>query len=324
MRHLRYSKHRALAVALCLLAALLAFHRAAAQTVQIPVLPNQIETSTWSGFIIVDENDLLANSQVSATIVVPQITRDELANCVKHPNVNSGVQTISIWVGIDGFTPNGKGSDRLLQAGVNGTVFCDVKNFVKYDSFVELLPAAAKPCRDPITKQPLSVQAGNHIVVTVNGRGVVMDNLDTNESCNVLVGKKLIPIGNSAEWIVERRCIENVLTTLADYGNGITIFSNASVLYQNSDTSGSYTAILSPGGYAYSTANGLVSPPITGPWYQLTMYEPLKAGGRENLSAATAPPLPVMVGSNPLTYDFSFQHDPVFQKNPTDCKHVNP
>jgi hypothetical protein len=148
--------------------------------------------------------------------------------------VCTGTDYSAAWVGMDGF--NGASPD-VVQAGTESDAACsDGTTTGTYYAWYEWYPAFE-------TRINLPIYPGNDISVQVDvssptAAGVFMTNETTNQYVAIGFGPPAGTrfVGNSAEWIVERPELNNVLTTLANYvtdymSNTITLLygSNAAV-----------------------------------------------------------------------------------------------
>jgi len=175
-------------------------------------------------------------SSVTAEYVVPRAVN---APC------DGGTDYTSAWVGLDGWNSN-----DVLQAGTESDASCHgVSTTSIYYAWYEWYPSY-ETAIDPGT---FPVSAGDNLSVTVWNTSPAVGhaylvNLNTGLSVslqfNAPAGTSLK--GNSAEWIVERPMVGNVLANLADYARDY--FSGASAQY-------STTTIVPKQGSAVSMVN---------------------------------------------------------------------
>ncbi|MCW4046746.1 MAG: G1 family endopeptidase [Candidatus Bathyarchaeota archaeon] len=162
--------------------------------------PPVLRVKQWSGYIVnlhgQNSSDLVAS--VSASWIVPSV----------KPSENNTFS--SVWVGVGGY-----GEKTLIQAGTEQE-FVDGRAY--YFAWYELLPAYMTR----ITT--MRVQPGDMVSVAIS-----LVNANTNtwliEVNDVTRGgrfQKTVVYNSSrlsAEWIVERPNVDNVTSTLANFGN---------------------------------------------------------------------------------------------------------
>jgi hypothetical protein len=155
----------------------------------------------WAGYLVsLDiQNRSQGVSGISASWIVPEVQFSE-------NNTFS-----SVWVGVGGY-----GEESLIQAGTEQHCF---NGKIEYFAWYELLPAYI------VRTQSVNVQPGDTVVVSINLLNqdqstwqITIDNLSNGnhfEKTNIFYDSSQ----QSAEWIVERPTVENVISNLANFGN---------------------------------------------------------------------------------------------------------
>ena len=198
-----------------------------------PLLPKDGETP-WSGAIIPAPFGSTFES-ASGQWIIPAVT----------PGTASGECDIAVWVGIDGaFLP----SADVFQAGIGATVANGQAAI--YFAWWEWYPEPEVQ----IVNFPVAPGHGMlcQLTVTSNRSGnIFLRNLTTGQAAafQITDPNTTALLGNSAEWIVERPTVNNVISILPDYGRvdfsnvaaathvGITGITNAVILRETSPDS---------------------------------------------------------------------------------------
>ncbi len=162
--------------------------------------PTVLRVKQWSGYMVnvSGENTSALVTSVSGSWTVPAV----------NPTENNTFS--SVWIGIGGY-----GEKTLIQAGTEQE-FIDGQ--ARYLAWYELLPESLTPIRN------MRVQPGDTITASIN---LVNDNVDTwLIEVNDITRDQHFEITAtypssqlSAEWIVERPNVNNVTSTLANFGN---------------------------------------------------------------------------------------------------------
>ena len=165
-----------------------------------PDVPASLRVSQWSGYIVASDiqNSSPVISSISASWTVPEI----------KPTENDTFA--GIWVGIGGY-----GEETLIQTGTEQEY---INGRPVYYAWYELLPAYI------VHIPSLQIQPDDTITASIN-----LVNKNTNtwsiEISDVTQNqhfKKDVTYNSSrltAEWIVERPNVNNVTSTLANFGN---------------------------------------------------------------------------------------------------------
>ncbi len=169
------------------------------QTTNLPP-PTVSSARNWAGYVVVSDlsNPSASVVGVSASWIVPSVT-------------DIGIDAFSaVWVGIGGQFDN-----SLIQTGTEQDV---VGGLMTYSAWYELLPA------DSVTIDAISVSPGDQmeasISLTNSGKNqwtISLSDLTSGQKFQKTVTYKSSRL--SAEWIVERPEVNNVLSPLADFGN---------------------------------------------------------------------------------------------------------
>jgi len=162
--------------------------------------PSVLRVKQWSGYMVNlgGENASALVTGVSGSWTVPAVS----------PTENNTFS--SVWVGIGGY-----GEKTLIQAGTEQE-FVDGQAY--YLAWYEILPNYLTPIKSML------VQPGDTVTASIS---LVNDNMDTwlIEVNDVTSGghfEKTVTYSSSrmsAEWIVERPNVNNVTSTLANFGN---------------------------------------------------------------------------------------------------------
>lgn len=167
-----------------------------------PVPQASGSSSNWAGYAIVSD---LKNPQptftgVSATWIVPSVEASFIGD------THSGV-----WIGIGG----DESDDTLIQAGTQQD---SLRGRTSYSAWFEILPA------QHVSIPQLSIRAGHRVQASISLTDPLL-NQWTIDLIDVSTGQKFhrVLVYNSsmlsAEWIVERPSINNVISPLANFGN---------------------------------------------------------------------------------------------------------
>ncbi len=162
--------------------------------------PTVLRVKQWSGYMVnvSGENTSALVTSASGSWTVPAV----------NPTENNTFS--SVWIGIGGY-----GEKTLIQAGTEQE-FIDGQ--ARYLAWYELLPESLTPIRN------MRVQPGDTITASIS---LVNDNVDTwLIEVNDITRDQHFEITAtypssqlSAEWIVERPNVNNVTSTLANFGN---------------------------------------------------------------------------------------------------------
>ncbi len=177
-----------------------------------PSLPMPVVSSArnWGGYVVASD---LSNPQptvtgVSGTWVVPAVT-------------DIGTDAFSaVWIGV-----GGQFDQTLIQIGTEQDA---VGGSLQYSAWYEMLPNDAITI-DSITVSPGDQMQANITLVDSNSDlwNLSIEDLTTGQkyerSFSYAAGRL------SAEWIVERPVVNNVLASLADFGN--VTFKNCQVVF---------------------------------------------------------------------------------------------
>ncbi len=176
-----------------------------ATTSSTPPLPSSSQTTTfqtdlnWGGYAVASDFNTPQPvvTSVSGSWIVP------------HVETSQNDTFSAIWIGIGGTFGN-----TLIQTGteqdcIGGTLY--------YSAWFELLPA------DSVTIQTIDVSPGDTIAASIsltdpnaNLWSISIDDLSTGQSYTQTVTYDSSQL--SAEWTVERPNVNNVLSSLANFG----------------------------------------------------------------------------------------------------------
>jgi hypothetical protein len=156
--------------------------------------------SHWSGYLVnmQIQNKSQGVSSISASWTVPQV------------EFSQNDTFSSIWIGVGGY-----GEQTLIQTGTEQ--HC-LNGRIEYFAWYELLP-------DKIVSIPnLNVQPGDLMTSTIRlvNEGENTWSITLNDLTNGRYFEKTVVYNSSqlsAEWIVERPLVQNVMSTLANFGN---------------------------------------------------------------------------------------------------------
>ena len=177
--------------------------------------------SNWSGFALIHKSGAEPYALVEAAWTVPTVKQ--------APGQCSGEwDNSSQWVGIDGAA-----NSKLVQAGSDTNVFCDIGDSVtEYYPWIEWLPAPEMVLyANASTGELLPFAPGDFLFVRVTATnwksGVsssgTLQFVDVTQAWSISVAFTASSlggsdvVGESAEWIVERPMINGSYATLPDY-----------------------------------------------------------------------------------------------------------